>query len=187
MAGREDKDFDRERSKKRFNTGESSENPAGTGNNNKFRSTVRSLMYGLDSFISAKTVVGDPMTIGDTIILPLVDVSFGVGAGSFGANTKNTDGNSGGGLHGKMSPTAVLVIKDGIPRVVNVKDQDMLTKVMGMAPDVVDKVSSFIKSKDDKEPEKSKGPVKSKNEHKAGKTDLSDEDLKDIFKDISDE
>ena len=63
----------------------------------------------------------------------------------------------------------------------------MLTKVMGMAPDVVDKVSSFIKSKDDKEPEKSKGPVKSKNEHKAGKTDLSDEDLKDIFKDISDE
>ena len=73
----------------------------GIGNNSKFRSTVRSLMYGLDSFISAKTVLGDPITIGDTIILPLVDVSFGVGAGSFGANTQNTDGNSGGGLHGK--------------------------------------------------------------------------------------
>ena len=42
----------------------------GIGNNSKFRSTVRSLMYGLDSFISAKTVLGDPITIGDTIILP---------------------------------------------------------------------------------------------------------------------
>ena len=162
---------------------ESSEASQGVGNNTKFRSTVRSLMYGLDSFISAKTVLGDPITIGDTIILPLVDVSFGVGAGSFGANTKNTDGNSGGGLHGKMSPTAVLVIKDGIARVVHVKDQDMITKIMGMAPDVVDKVSSFIKSKDDKGGDKTKSSAKDKKAN----SDFTEEDLKDIFKDISDE
>lgn len=144
----------------------------GIGNNNKFRSTVRSLMYGLDSFISAKTVLGEPITIGDTIVLPLVDVSFGVGAGAFGANTKNTDGNSGGGLHGKMSPTAVLVIKDGIARVVNVKDQDMITKVMGMAPDVVDKVSSFVKSKDTKSGSKKDKDI--------------DEEIKDLFKNKED-
>ena len=35
----------------------------------------------MDAFISAKTVVGDAIHVGDTIILPLVDVSFGVGAG----------------------------------------------------------------------------------------------------------
>ncbi len=160
-----------------------SEAAQGIGNNTRFRSTVRSLMYGLDSFISAKTVLGEPITIGDTIILPLVDVSFGVGAGSFGANTKNTDGNSGGGLHGKMSPTAVLVIKDGIARVVHVKDQDMITKIMGMAPDVVDKVSSFIKSKDDKTADRSNVAGKSKKNSK----DFTEEDLKDIFKDISEE
>ena len=34
----------------------------------------------MDSFVSAKTVVGDAVTVNDTIILPLVDVSFGVGA-----------------------------------------------------------------------------------------------------------
>ena len=158
---------------------EANEASQGIGNNSKFRSTVRSLMYGLDSFISAKTVLGEPITIGDTIILPLVDVSFGVGAGAFGANTKNTDGNSGGGLHGKMSPTAVLVIKDGLARVVHVKDQDMISKVMSMAPDVVDKVSSFVKSKD----EKSKGTSKDKKT----KPDFTEEDLKDIFKDIGDE
>ena len=110
--------------------------------NNSFKNTVRTLVDGMDSFISAKTVLGDPVTVGDTTVIPLVDVSFGVGAGAFG---KSTNGNSGGGMHGKMTPSAVLVVKDGIARVVNVKDQDMLAKAMAVAPDVVDRVASFVK------------------------------------------
>ena len=50
---------------------------------NNFQSTVESLFKGMDSFITTKTVVGEAITVGDTIILPLVDVSFGVGAGAF--------------------------------------------------------------------------------------------------------
>lgn len=42
----------------------------------------------MDSFITTKTVVGDAITVGDTIILPLVDVSFGVGAGAFAEGNK---------------------------------------------------------------------------------------------------
>ncbi len=33
--------------------------------------------------MSAKTVVGDAVHVNDTIILPLCDVNFGVGAGAF--------------------------------------------------------------------------------------------------------
>ena len=47
---------------------------------NSFHTTVESLFKGMDSFITTKTVVGDAIHIGDTIILPLVDVSFGVAA-----------------------------------------------------------------------------------------------------------
>ena len=47
---------------------------------NSFNNTVESLFKGMDSFITTKTVVGDAIHIGDTIILPLVDVSFGVAA-----------------------------------------------------------------------------------------------------------
>ena len=50
---------------------------------NNFKDTVNSLFKGMDGFVSAKTVVGDAIHVGDTIILPLVDVSFGVGAGAF--------------------------------------------------------------------------------------------------------
>ena len=41
-------------------------------NNNSFESTVSSLFKGMDQFISSKTVVGDAITVGDTIILPLL-------------------------------------------------------------------------------------------------------------------
>ena len=45
-------------------------------NENNFKETVNSLFKGMDSFISAKTVVGEAIHVGDTIILPLMDVSF---------------------------------------------------------------------------------------------------------------
>ena len=103
---------------------------------NDFNATVGSLFQGMDKFLSTKTVVGDPTTIGDTIILPLVDVSFGVAAGAFSSTEKN---NGAGGLGGKMTASAVLVIKDGQIRLVNVKNQDTVTKVLDMVPDLIDR------------------------------------------------
>ena len=109
-------------------------------NNNSFESTVSSLFKGMDQFISSKTVVGDAITVGDTIILPLVDVSFGVGAGASSAEKKD---NGAGGLGGRISPSAVLVIKDDNIRV---KNQDGLTKVLDMVPDFVNKFTAGKKS-----------------------------------------
>ena len=109
----------------------------------KFNETVASLFKGMDSFVSAKTVIGEPVTVGDTIILPLVDVSFGVGAGAFASDNKN---NAGGGMTGKVTPSAVLVVQNGQTKLVNIKNQDTITKLLDMVPDVIDK---FTKGKDD--------------------------------------
>ena len=76
--------------------------------------------------------------VNDTIILPLVDVSFGVGAGAFAGDKKN---NAGGGMGGKMSPSAVLVIQNGATKLVNIKNQDTVTKILDMVPDVVDRIT----------------------------------------------
>ncbi|MCC8101537.1 MAG: GerW family sporulation protein [Clostridiales bacterium] len=100
-----------------------------------FQDTVASLFKGMDSFITTKTVVGDPITVGDTIILPLVDVSFGVAASAKAEEKKN----AGGGMGGKISPSAVLVISNGTTKLVNVKNQDAVTKVLDMVPDIVNK------------------------------------------------
>ena len=104
--------------------------------NNDFNTTANSLFQGMDKFLSTKTVVGEPKTVGDTILIPLVDVSFGVAAGAFAGDQKN---NGAGGMGGKMSPSAVLVIHGDQIRLVNVKNQDTITKVLDMIPDIIDR------------------------------------------------
>ncbi len=106
---------------------------------NNFSGVVESLMKGMNAVIGTKTVVGDATQVGDTIILPLVDVSFGVGAGATAADKKN---GGGGGFSAKMTPSAVLVIKNGATKLVNIKNQDTVTKVLDMIPDIVEKFTS---------------------------------------------
>ena len=106
---------------------------------NSFHTTVESLFKGMDSFITTKTVVGAAIHIGDTIILPLVDVSFGVAAGAFSQEKKN---NGAGGMGGKIMPSAVLVIQNGTTKLVNIKNQDGITKILDMVPDFVNKFTS---------------------------------------------
>lgn len=106
---------------------------------NNFTGVVEALLKGMDSVLSTKTVVGEATQVGDTIILPLVDVTFGVGAGASAGDKKN---GGGGGIGGKMTPSAVLVIKNGSTKLVNIKNQDTVTKVLDMIPDLVDKFTT---------------------------------------------
>ena len=107
--------------------------------NNNFKATVESLFQGMDGVISSKTVVGDAIHINGTIILPLDDVSFGIGVGSFTGEKKE---RGMGGIGGKISPSAVIVIQDGRTKLVNIKNQDTITKILDMVPDVVDRFTS---------------------------------------------
>lgn len=108
---------------------------------NNFNATVGSLFQGMEGFLTTKTVVGDAVKFDDgTIILPLVDVSFGVGAGAFSDGGKKN--NAGGGMGGKIQPSAILIVKDGTAKLVNVKNQDGLTKVLDMVPGFVDKFTA---------------------------------------------
>lgn len=106
---------------------------------NNFTGVIESLMKGMNTVLSTKTVVGEATQIGDTIILPLVDVTFGVGAGASTADKKT---GGAGGFSGKLTPSAVLVIKNGSTKLVNIKNQDTVTKVLDMIPDIVDKFTT---------------------------------------------
>ena len=102
---------------------------------------VNDLMKGVDTVLATKTVVGEATKFGDTIIIPLVDVSFGIGAGSSGdAAGKALSGGGGGGLTGKMSPSAVLVIQNGSTRLVNVKNTDNLYRALDLIPEIMNRI-----------------------------------------------
>ena len=94
------------------------------------------MMENAQSVLTTRTVVGEPLQVDDTIIIPLSDVTIGCAAGS--NNGSDKDGGM-GGLTAKISPTAVLVIRDKVTKVVSIKDQSTVNKLLDMAPDVIDR------------------------------------------------
>lgn len=71
----------------------------------------------IERMLNTKTVVGDPITIEDNTLIPLVSVGFGFGVGG-GEGTDSgkcagVGGGTGGG--GGVKPVALIVInKDGV-------------------------------------------------------------------------
>ena len=69
--------------------------------------------------LSAKTVVGEPLTVDGNTIVPLLSIGFGFGAGGGSGKGKSDgdDGGTGGGTGGGggVKPIAVIIIdKDGV-------------------------------------------------------------------------
>ena len=104
-----------------------------------FQGNMETIFKGMEEFISTKTVVGQPVMVGNATIIPLVDVSFGMMASNKAEPQKH---GGGGGMGGKMVPSAVLVIQNGNVRLVNIKNQDGLTKLIDLVPDLVNRFSS---------------------------------------------
>lgn len=108
----------------------------------------------MDNLLSTKTVVGEPVHIGDVILIPLVDISFGLGAGAYDSTEeKNSKDAGAGGIGASITPSSVLVIVNGTVQLVNAKNQDSLSKVLDMTPGIISKVMSMFKKNEDGEPE----------------------------------
>ncbi|MCI8402234.1 MAG: sporulation protein [Lachnospiraceae bacterium] len=116
-----------------------------------FNATVDALFKGMDSFVTTKTVVGEAQKLGDVTIVPLADVSFGIGAGAFTGNGKSNDG---GGLGGKIIPSAVLIIgKDGSTNLIRTGEkEDLVSRLVNMAPGIISKFTGKGKDSGEGEP-----------------------------------
>ena len=118
---------------------------------NEVGNNLEILMDKMENFVSSKTVVGEPVKVGDVTLIPLVDVSVGIGAG--GAN----NGGGGGGLGAKITPSAVIAIANGNVQLVNIKNQDAVSKLIDMAPGIASKLNfAAFGKKEDKAAEESK-------------------------------
>lgn len=127
--------------------------------NNNFDASIQALFKGMENFMTTKTVVGDAIHIEDTIILPLVDVTFGCAAG---ANSKETKGdNAAGGMGGKITPSAVLVLQNGNTRLVTLKDaNNHIAKLMDVVPEVISKFTDMKGKKDNSSADMSDEKIK---------------------------
>lgn len=95
----------------------------------------------LEKFLKTETVVGEPIQIGDITLIPIISVSFGCGGGSGqGKDSKGSDGVGGGiGIGAKVSPDAILVIKNGEATILPIKQKHNIEKLINMVPELVKK------------------------------------------------
>lgn len=100
-----------------------------------FNESVDVLFHKVEDLVSTKTVVGEAIELDGLTLLPLIEVAVGVGAGA----KENVD--AAGGMGAKITPSAVLVIQGGSVQMINIKNQDAVSKLIDMAPGVVNKLN----------------------------------------------
>lgn len=131
-------------------------------------SNLEALFGKMENFVSTKTVIGEPVTIGDIIIVPLVDVTFGVGAASSDSSEEKNNKESGmGGLGARITPSAVMVMQKGTVQLVDVKNQNSVNKLIDMVPGIVSKLNfgSMFNKNSSKEDTKDKEGISFEETH----------------------
>lgn len=109
-------------------------------NAEKVSEKIKTVLEELQKFVSSETVVGKPIKSDGITIIPLVDVTFGVG---FGFNGKTAEDVQGGGIGGSMSPNSLLIIENGTTKLVSIKDSNSITALI---PQIMDRLDfDFIK------------------------------------------
>jgi uncharacterized spore protein YtfJ len=114
-------------------------------------SMLKTALNEIDRLLTTKTVVGEPIKIGDNTIVPLVAVGFGFGGGGGtnedpkAAGMKGAGSGAGGGAG--IRPIALVVIdKDGKVRVEPVRASASIVEKVGDA--VVRAVDAARKTKE---------------------------------------
>ena len=102
---------------------------------------LQMLFSKMEEFVSTKTVVGEAVHFGNVVIVPLIDVTLGMGTGVGGGGGDSKSGGGGGAVGAKMIPSAVIVIVDGTVQLVNVKNQDSVNKLVDMVPGILSKLN----------------------------------------------
>jgi len=113
----------------------------------KIENSFRGLLHCLEDFIRSETVVGRPLTIGQTTIIPVFRVSLGVGAGSGGSGSsrsskgkekENVAPAGGAGAGAAIVPCAVISVTNGETTVFPLSRNSLQT-ITDMLPEILAK------------------------------------------------
>ncbi|MGE5631831.1 MAG: GerW family sporulation protein [Caulobacteraceae bacterium] len=104
--------------------------------------SLETLFSHLEKFLKTETVIGEPIVVGETTLIPIITVSFGCGGGGGGGkDEKGNDGmGTGVGVGARISPDAVVVIKDEAVTMLPIKGKSNIEKLVGMVPEIVKKI-----------------------------------------------
>ena len=116
--------------------------------NSSLNEMLTSVMERVQTMTDSNTVIGKPITAGETTIIPVSRIHVGLAGGGSDFNTKNTRDNFGGGMGCgvDIQPVAFLMIQNGTVRMLPVAEpaSTSVDRLIDAAPELLDKASDFI-------------------------------------------
>ncbi|MDE2998689.1 MAG: spore germination protein GerW family protein [Gemmatimonadota bacterium] len=110
---------------------------------------IRTVMTEFRQIVKAETVVGEPIEIGGTVVVPVSRISFGFGAGGGGDKSDGSGSGTGGGA--SVEPLAFVVIQDGKAQILPIREKEGSIKgLLDLAPDLLSKVKAMKEKRDRK-------------------------------------
>lgn len=106
-------------------------------NNDGLGVTLQALFKGMESLLQSKTVVGEPIEVGNTVMIPLMEISAGLASGTLKNNAHN---NGAGAMSARISPLAMIIIQGDRVRLISVRDQDIFTRLLDSIPDMINRI-----------------------------------------------
>ena len=110
-----------------------------------FKEDMDAIAAHLENMVRSKTIVGEPIIAGNATVIPIIAASFGFALGDGEGTEPNKGGGkgSGGGGGAKITPTALLVVKDDDVQVFNLGEKGSLDKLVTLVPEIISKISDL--------------------------------------------
>jgi uncharacterized spore protein YtfJ len=110
---------------------------------------IKTALDQIQYIAKTETIIGEPIRSGSVTLIPVSRVSIGFAAGGAGRDEKSGAGaGTGGGV--SVTPVAFISIIDDKVSVHPVEKSEMdFSKLLSIAPDLIQKISKFMKKKDE--------------------------------------
>lgn len=119
---------------------------------------IKTLMDEIKTIARSETILGEPITVGPTTIIPVCRIllGFGAGGGEGEMEGKKGGGSGGGGGGGvRVEPAAFIVIKGDEVTVMGAKP-GKLEGLFEAVPGIIEKIQKVKKTKKEEEKEEEK-------------------------------
>jgi len=120
---------------------------------NKIRGIMDTTMDKLHAMVDADTIIGTPVIVGDTTLIPVSRVAFGLATGGSDFPSKSDRGlfGGGGGAGVTITPVAFISVTNGNVKMMPIYNElTTVDKALTMAPELIEKIKELFK-KDKKE------------------------------------
>ncbi|MCD6418748.1 sporulation protein [bacterium] len=115
---------------------------------------LETMLGKIETMAQAKTILGEPVKLGERMVIPVVKISVGFGAGGGEGSEKDKNAGTGGGGGGGFSvqPVGFIVMEGEKTAFLPVK-QKSVGSLVEMIPTLIEKMKGGKKKKEEEETE----------------------------------